>query len=93
MASSFVRSTFGGHILRAGKQAAFAPTIFVRGKATLPDLPCELSELLNSHLCSSYTIADHDFNRRLWCSRAGHLGQDHGASPFKASPNLCQLLQ
>jgi hypothetical protein len=42
MASSFVRSAFGGHILRAGKKAAFAPTIFVRGKATLPDLPCEL---------------------------------------------------
>jgi hypothetical protein len=42
MASSFVRSAFRGQILRAGKQAAFAPTIFVRGKATLPDLPCEL---------------------------------------------------
>ena len=41
MASSFVRSAFGGKVLHAGKKAAFAPTIFIRGKATLPDLACE----------------------------------------------------
>jgi hypothetical protein len=42
MASSFLRSAFGGTVLRAGKKAAFAPTVFVRGKATLPALACEL---------------------------------------------------
>ena len=63
MASSFVRSAFRGHVLRAGKQAAFAPTIFVRGKATLPDLPCELRNYSIQTLCSSHTIADHDFKQ------------------------------
>jgi hypothetical protein len=47
MASSFVRSAFGGNVLRAGKRAAFAPTIFVRGKATLPDLACEFTNYSN----------------------------------------------
>jgi hypothetical protein len=47
MVSSFVRSAFGGTVLRAGKQAAFTPTIFIRGKATLPDLACEFRNYRN----------------------------------------------
>jgi len=45
MASSFVRSAFGNTVLKSGKSAAFAPTIFVRGKATLPDLSYDYGAL------------------------------------------------
>jgi hypothetical protein len=55
MASSFVRSAFSGKVLHAGKKAAFAPTIFIRGKATLPDLACEFGN-----------YSDEIFARAVW---------------------------
>ena len=99
MSAGLFRSSVARTVLRSGAPATSKPTrlaslSFVRGKATLPDLPCMfLSGPQGGGGCSHTMCTNSIHYRRLWSIGALNLWQDHGTPPQEPPSNLRQLLQ
>lgn len=91
MSSTLLRPSTARSVFRALSHAKPASTTFTRGKATLPDLPCNPSPCPPA--LGRQRKANTPNPRRLLRPRTLHLRPHHGAPPQKPPQHLRQLLQ